>query len=90
MAEFSTLMLERNPPYKLPVPPLAGKSRKKGSGRGENNPAVIITKNHVHSARSFVVRDGMKNKFWEDTWLGDAPLASQYPNLYTITRSKMC
>jgi hypothetical protein len=37
---------------------------------------------------SFVVRDSMKTRFWKDTWLGDAPLASQYPNLYTIARSK--
>jgi hypothetical protein len=37
---------------------------------------------------SFVVRDGMKTRFWEDTWLGDAPLASQYPNLYIIAGNK--
>ena len=30
----------------------------------------------------------MKTRFWEDTWLGDSPLASQYPTLYNITRHK--
>jgi hypothetical protein len=37
---------------------------------------------------SFVVRDGMKTSTWEDTWLGDTPLATQYPNLYNIARTK--
>jgi hypothetical protein len=37
---------------------------------------------------SFVVRDGMKTRFWEDTWLGDSPLATQYPNLYNIASNK--
>jgi hypothetical protein len=26
---------------------------------------------------SFVVIDGMKTMFWEDTWLGGTPLATQ-------------
>jgi hypothetical protein len=30
----------------------------------------------------------MKTRFWEDTWLGDAPLASQYPNLFNIASNK--
>jgi hypothetical protein len=37
---------------------------------------------------SFVVRDDMKTRFWEDTWLGDTPLADQYPSLYNIVRTK--
>jgi hypothetical protein len=37
---------------------------------------------------SFVVRDDMKTRFWEDTWLDDTPLATKYPNLYTIARSE--
>jgi hypothetical protein len=30
----------------------------------------------------------MKTRFWEDTWLGDTPLATQYPSLYNIVRTK--
>jgi hypothetical protein len=26
--------------------------------------------------------------FWEDTWLGDSSLASQYPTLHNIVRHK--
>jgi hypothetical protein len=37
---------------------------------------------------SFVVGDGIKTRFWEDTWLGDTPLATQYPSLYNIARTK--
>jgi hypothetical protein len=40
------------------------------------------------SRGSFVIRDGMKNRFWEDTWLGDTSLATQYPSLYNIVRTK--
>jgi hypothetical protein len=36
----------------------------------------------------FVVRDGMKTRLWEVTSLGDTPLATQYPNLYIIARTK--
>jgi hypothetical protein len=49
---------------------------------------IMRVKDDFFQRGSFVVRDGMKTRFWEDTWLGDAPLASQYPNLYTIARSK--
>jgi hypothetical protein len=45
-------------------------------------------KNDFFQRGSFVVRDGMKTRFWEDTWLGDTPLATQYPNLYVIARTK--
>ena len=27
---------------------------------------------------------GMNTRLWEDTWLGDNPLAEQYPSLYNI------
>jgi hypothetical protein len=30
----------------------------------------------------------MKTRFWEDTWLGDTTLATQYPSLYNIARTK--
>jgi hypothetical protein len=37
---------------------------------------------------SFTVGNGQKTRFWEDTWLGDTPLALQYPSLYNIVRRK--
>jgi hypothetical protein len=33
---------------------------------------------------SFRAGDGEGTRFWEDSWLADGPLASQYPNLYAI------
>ena len=37
---------------------------------------------------SFKLGDGRKIRFWEDTWLGDAPLKNQYLSLYNITDRK--
>jgi hypothetical protein len=37
---------------------------------------------------SFRVGDGEGTRFWEDLWLGNAPLASQFPNLYAIVNHK--
>jgi hypothetical protein len=36
------------------------------------------------------VGDGETIRFWEDTWLGESPLAIQYPSLYNIVQRKMC
>jgi hypothetical protein len=36
----------------------------------------------------FKVGNGMSTRFWEDTWLGKTPLATQYPSLYNIVRHK--
>uniref|UniRef100_A0A452XPP0 Reverse transcriptase zinc-binding domain-containing protein n=1 Tax=Aegilops tauschii subsp. strangulata TaxID=200361 RepID=A0A452XPP0_AEGTS len=36
----------------------------------------------------FSVGDGSTVRFWEDTWLGDTPLALQYPSLYHIAQRK--
>jgi hypothetical protein len=33
---------------------------------------------------SFTVGKGEYTRFWEDTWLGNTPLAQQYPCLYNI------
>jgi hypothetical protein len=30
----------------------------------------------------------MTVRFWEDTWMGDAPLCQQYPALYNIVQHK--
>jgi hypothetical protein len=37
---------------------------------------------------SFRVGDGEGTRFWEDRWLGNAPLAMQFPNLYAIVNHK--
>jgi hypothetical protein len=37
---------------------------------------------------SFVVGNGLSTRFWEDTWLGDKPLAEEYPSLYNIVHHK--
>ena len=35
-----------------------------------------------------LVGNGASTRFWEDTWLGEAPLAIQYPSLYRIVRRR--
>jgi hypothetical protein len=37
---------------------------------------------------SFALGDGNGTRFWEDAWLGESPLASQYSTLYNIIRTK--
>jgi hypothetical protein len=49
---------------------------------------IMRVKDDFFQRGSFVVRDDKKTRFWEDTWLGDTPLATQYPNLYNIARTK--
>jgi hypothetical protein len=36
----------------------------------------------------FKVGCGSTVRFWEDVWLGDSPLAEQYPSLYNIVQHK--
>jgi hypothetical protein len=45
-------------------------------------------KDEFFSRGSFTVGNGLKTRFWEDTWLGDTPLAKQYPSPYNIVRWK--
>jgi hypothetical protein len=42
----------------------------------------------VFNLGSFVLGNGEQIRFWEDVWLGDQPLMSQYPSLYHIVRQK--
>jgi hypothetical protein len=37
---------------------------------------------------SFQVGYGQQTRFWEHTWLGEQPLARQYPSLNNIARRK--
>ena len=32
--------------------------------------------------------DGIKARFWEDLWCGEAPLRSSFPSLYDMASSK--
>uniref|UniRef100_A0A453ELS0 Reverse transcriptase zinc-binding domain-containing protein n=1 Tax=Aegilops tauschii subsp. strangulata TaxID=200361 RepID=A0A453ELS0_AEGTS len=36
----------------------------------------------------FLIGSGTSTRFWEDTWLGESPLALQYPSLYNIVQRK--
>ena len=36
----------------------------------------------------FIVGNGTSARFWEDTWLGEMPLALRYPSLYSIVQRK--
>ena len=36
----------------------------------------------------FIVGNGNNTRFWEDTWLGESPLAIQYPSLYRIAQRR--
>jgi hypothetical protein len=40
------------------------------------------------SRGSFALGNGKSVRFWEDTWLGDSPLANQYPSLFNIVQRK--
>jgi hypothetical protein len=41
-------------------------------------------KEDFFSRGSFKVGDGENTQFWENMWLGDKPLAQQYPSLFSI------
>jgi hypothetical protein len=49
---------------------------------------LMGVKDDFFSRGSFTIGNGQQVRFWEDTWLGDSPLASQYPLLYNIVRRK--
>ena len=40
------------------------------------------------SKGKFIVGNGHDTRFWEDAWLGEVPLATQYPTLYSVVRHK--
>jgi hypothetical protein len=45
-------------------------------------------KNNFFARGSFEIGNGMNTRFWEDVWLGDKPLAKQYPSFYNIINRK--
>jgi hypothetical protein len=49
---------------------------------------LMRIENDFFNRGSFKIRDGSTLRFWADIWLGDAPLAVQYPSLYNIVQRK--
>jgi hypothetical protein len=43
-------------------------------------------KNDIFDRGSFITGNGQATRFWEDTWLGQTPLAKQYMLLYNVVR----
>uniref|UniRef100_A0A8I6YHX2 Reverse transcriptase zinc-binding domain-containing protein n=1 Tax=Hordeum vulgare subsp. vulgare TaxID=112509 RepID=A0A8I6YHX2_HORVV len=46
------------------------------------------TKTAFFNRTRFIIGNGEKTRFWEDTWIGEEPLALQYPQLYNIAQRK--
>jgi hypothetical protein len=34
------------------------------------------------------IENGLNTRFWEDTWLGSAPMPQHYPTLHVIAQQK--
>jgi hypothetical protein len=57
-------------------------------------PVYILLDQHMKVKEDFFARgffeigNGNQTRFWEDVWLGDRPLATQYPSLYNVARRK--
>jgi hypothetical protein len=49
---------------------------------------LLKVKDDFFSKGSFELGNGLDTRFWEDCWLGDRPLAEQYPSLYRIVQHK--
>jgi hypothetical protein len=49
---------------------------------------LMATKPKFFRFGHFSIKDGSQIRFWEDSWLGNAPLREQYPALYNIVRYK--
>lgn len=45
-------------------------------------------KDEFFARGTFKIGDGKGIMFWEDAWLGEMPLAQQYPSLYNIVHTK--
>jgi hypothetical protein len=49
---------------------------------------IMRVKEKFMAKGSFKLGDGSGVRFWEDIWLGDTPLANQYPSLFNIVQHK--
>jgi hypothetical protein len=50
---------------------------------------LMRVKEDFFNRGSFNVGNREETRFWEDTWLGNKPLAEQYPSLYNIVQRLM-
>ena len=46
------------------------------------------TKATLFHKTKFIIGNDNLTRFWKDTWLGDTPLATQYPSLCNIVHRK--
>jgi hypothetical protein len=70
---------------------LGSKSLSQAQSKPTDSPfwkGIMKAKDDVFKRGSFTVGDGMKTRFWEDTWLGDTPLNIQYASLYNAATTK--
>jgi exonuclease III len=49
---------------------------------------LMRVKDDFFARGSFIIGNGESVRFWEDIWIGNASLASQYPSLYNIVNRK--
>jgi hypothetical protein len=49
---------------------------------------LMRVKEEFFKRGAFILGDRANIRFWEDKWLGDRPLATQYPSLYNIVQHK--
>jgi hypothetical protein len=49
---------------------------------------LMTVKEDFFNRGSFNVGNGVETRFWVDTWLGNKPLADEYPSLYSIVHRK--
>jgi hypothetical protein len=49
---------------------------------------LMASKKFFFRYGTFSINDGLRIRFWEDTWLNNAPLREQYPALYNIVHHK--
>jgi hypothetical protein len=48
----------------------------------------MASRDEFFECGAFILGDGNDIRFWEDTWLGEMPLSSQYPALYNLVSHK--
>ena len=49
---------------------------------------LMRVKDDFFERGSFTIGNVQSTRFWEDSWLGQTPLADQYPSLYNIVRHR--
>ena len=49
---------------------------------------LMKVKQSFFNRMKFIIGNGSSTRFWEDTWLGETPLAIQYPSLYRIVQRR--